>query len=397
MEPVKQRAPIVDIPGDDSLADRPGPNSVSIGTNSHTDYSTDYSDPPVISGSTGGSSVKDFKNKKLSRGEFLTYGLGGLLTLTGVGAIYEAVKGENSLNLAKNNLAPKYSGLLANIGDVTINNPGNGDILSYNTMYKAWVNSPQYLKNNTDVSILSPKNKQVLSYDAVSNKWTNQTPNLSFNSDVALSSPTDSEVLTYDQTTGAWTNKSLPAGIVPPVSSVNNQTGAVDITAAGIGALAAANDLSDLTNAGTARTNLGLGSAATENVGSANGVASLDSTGNVPTTQLNNVPANVRYRGAWAATRPMPSTMQSATMAASMYVPQPIPQVHPSQVLTGLSSVRLMGLMYPLASPISIAPLMATTSRTQSTPFRVVVGACGSTSRPIRSRPASQPACRTLS
>jgi hypothetical protein len=50
------------------------------------------------------------------------------------------------------------------------------------------------------------------------------------------------------------------------------------------------NNLSDLTSASTARTNLGLGSAATQSAGSANGVATLDGTGNVPVGQLGNTP-----------------------------------------------------------------------------------------------------------
>lgn len=50
---------------------------------------------------------------------------------------------------------------------------------------------------------------------------------------------------------------------VDTVLSVNAQTGAVVISAAGLGALVAANNLSDLASASAARTNLELGSAAT--------------------------------------------------------------------------------------------------------------------------------------
>lgn len=42
------------------------------------------------------------------------------------------------------------------------------------------------------------------------------------------------------------------------VTSVNGQIGAVSITASGLGALTAANNLSDIASASTARTNLGL-------------------------------------------------------------------------------------------------------------------------------------------
>lgn len=56
-----------------------------------------------------------------------------------------------------------------------------------------------------------------------------------------------------------------------PVSSVNGETGAVDLTAAEVGGLTAASNLSDLTNAGTARTNLGLTAVASAGFGTAAG------------------------------------------------------------------------------------------------------------------------------
>lgn len=71
----------------------------------------------------------------------------------------------------------------------------------------------------------------------------------------------------------------------------------VTLTATGQGELLAANDLNDVANTATARTNLGLGTAAVLAAGTANGAATLDATALVPATQMR--PFN--YRGPVAA------------------------------------------------------------------------------------------------
>lgn len=72
-------------------------------------------------------------------------------------------------------------------------------------------------------------------------------------------------------------------------------------------------------NASTGRTSLGLGTAATLNAGSANGVATLDGSGTVPTSQLPAaVLGGVKYQGTWNASTNTP-TLASGTGTQGYY------------------------------------------------------------------------------
>jgi len=91
-----------------------------------------------------------------------------------------------------------------------------------------------------------------------------------------------------------------------PITDVSDTTGSVNgttkkvtvanlVAAAPQGDLVAANNLSDVASAGTARTNLGLGTAASQDVGtSASNVVQLDGTAKLPAvdgSQLTNLPS----------------------------------------------------------------------------------------------------------
>jgi hypothetical protein len=82
-----------------------------------------------------------------------------------------------------------------------------------------------------------------------------------------------------------------------------------------------ANNLSDLASASTARTNLGLGSAAVLNAGVANGVATLDSGGTVPLSQIPaSIQGGVSYQGAWNASTNTPTLTSSVGTKGYYYV-----------------------------------------------------------------------------
>lgn len=68
--------------------------------------------------------------------------------------------------------------VLANMSDVNLDNPTNGQVLEYNGTTHKWENKAQAggaLSNLTDVNILLPANGNILRYNSTSQKWENYT------------------------------------------------------------------------------------------------------------------------------------------------------------------------------------------------------------------------------
>ena len=176
------------------------------------------------------------------------------------------------------------------------------------------------LNGLSDVNITSVANGQIIAYNNTSGNWENRTGisgGLTYKGAFNATAGTPSIVnalqgdfyvidtagTIYGQTWaigdhllinedmgGSVTNSKIDkVDNTDLVVSVNGQTGAVS------GLLEAGNNLSDLSNVPTARSNLSLGSAAVENVGTgANNVVQLDGSSRLPAvdgSQLTNLPA----------------------------------------------------------------------------------------------------------
>lgn len=106
-------------------------------------------------------------------------------------------------------------------------------------------------------------------------------------------------------------NATNPSGYLSTVSLTSNVTGTLPITNGGTGA----------TTASGARTSLGLGTAAVLNAGVSNGVATLDGSGTVPTSQLPGaVLGGLNYQGTWNASINTPTLASSTGSKGHYYV-----------------------------------------------------------------------------
>jgi hypothetical protein len=116
---------------------------------------------------------------------------------------------------------------------------------------------------------------------------------------------------------GARTNLGLGTIATQDASSVAITGGSIT----GITDLAIADGGTGASTAGQARTNLGLGTAAVLDAGVANGVATLDAGGTVPLSQIPaSIQGGVSYQGAWNASTNTPTLASSVGTKGYYYV-----------------------------------------------------------------------------
>ena len=225
---------------------------------------------------------------------------------------------------------PATSVALDDLTDVTITAAATGEVLRYNG--SAWVDAQLAYSDLSGTPTLAtvattgaysdlsgtPTNVSTFTNDAgyISDIT---AENLGDLADVDLTGLADGEIIIYNATSGKWEANPPPApqatttsvglieiaenaeatagtatdkALVP--SNISSITTAQLDNSAGT-MLESANNLSDLANAATARTNLGLGSASVEDVGtSAGNVVQLDGSAKLPAvdgSQLTNLPA----------------------------------------------------------------------------------------------------------
>ena len=205
---------------------------------------------------------------------------------------------------------------LGQLNDVETAAASNGDLLQYNGPSGYW----QHVVPST-ISVGTATNLA----GGAANRIAYQT---GAGATSFISAPvTPNTFLEWSGSAFQWSSN--PLGTVTSVDASGGTTGLTfsggPITTSGIltlgGTLGLGNGGTGATTASGARTSLGLGTAAVLNAGVANGVATLDSAGTVPTSQL---PAAVlgalNYQGVWNASTNTPTLTSSVGTKGYYYV-----------------------------------------------------------------------------